>query len=313
MKRLIIFIITAALLLCLCACGAASTAESGGEGLEIIATVFPAYDFARVIAGDRANVRLLLPPGSEAHSYEPTAQDILRLRSCDLLVCNGGESESWLSELLDGSDKEIPMLAMLDCVNALEEETVEGMQAEHQEHDGEPEYDEHVWTSPVNAVFICRAICDRLCDIDIANTDYYRTNLENYVNQLQALDGQFREIADAAARKTVVFADRFPVRYFVEEYGLDYYAAFPGCAEDAEPSAETVAFLIDKVRAESIPAVFYIEFSNQKMADIICEETGCQKLLFHACHNVGADELKNGVSYLSLMEGNVETLREALS
>lgn len=315
MKRLIALILSAVLPLCLCACGQTESV-SGGEGPEIVTTVFPAYDFARAIAGDRASVRLLIPPGTEAHSFEPTAQDILRLQSCDLLVCNGGESEAWLDEILEGSDREIQSLAMLDCVQALEEETKEGMQQEHEAHEDHGdgmEFDEHVWTSPVNAVLICQAICDRLCAADSGSADYYRANLESYVNQLQELDAAFRLVVDNAARRTVVFADRFPVRYFVEEYGLDYFAAFPGCADDAEPSAETVAFLIDKVRAESIPDVFYIEFSNQKMADIICEDTGCGKLLFHACHNVSAQELKDGVSYLSLMRGNVETLREALS
>ena len=325
---------TVSLALALCACGSTDAADTASDGrLEIAATVFPAYDFAREIGGERVSVTLLVPPGSEAHSYEPTPQDILLLERCALLVANGGESEAWLSSVTDGLSRMPETVYMLDCVSALAEETREGMQSggilsrghDHDNHDGhddhehghddhehDEEYDEHVWTSPVNAIEICNVICDRLCALDPAGAEQYRANCRAYTARLAALDAGFREAADNASCHTLIFADRFPVRYFVEEYGFDYYAAFPGCADDAEPSARTVAFLIDKVRAERVPAVFYIEFSNEKMADIICEETGCQKLLFHSCHNVTAAQLANGVSYLDLMEQNLVNLKEAL-
>lgn len=323
MKKSLIFLVILCLSFSLCACGEAP-AESGGEGLEIVCTVFPAYDFAREIAGEKANVTMLVPPGSEAHSFEPTPQDIIRIENCDLLIGNGGESETWLEEILAGREKDIPSLIMMDCVDALEEETKEGMQTtehsheEHEEHDGheehehEEEYDEHVWTSPVNASLIVSALCDRLSAIDPENGGFYRENAVRYQSELQKLDAAFREAVENGKFDTLIFADRFPVRYFVEEYGLDYYAAFPGCTDDTEPSARTVAFLIDKVRSEDIPAVMYIEFSNEKMADVICEDTGCKKLLFHSCHNVSAQQLKSGVSYLTLMWGNLESLKEAL-
>lgn len=323
MKKSLIFLVILCLFFSLCACGEAP-AESGGEGLDIVCTVFPAYDFAREIAGEKANVTLLVPPGSETHSFEPTPQDIIRIENCDLLICNGGESETWLEEILAGREKDIPSLIMMDCVDALEEETKEGMQTtehsheEHEEHDGheehehEEEYDEHVWTSPVNASLIVSALCDRLSAIDPENGGFYRENAVRYQSELQKLDAAFRETVEKGKFDTLIFADRFPVRYFVEEYGLDYYAAFPGCTDDTEPSARTVAFLIDKVRSEDIPAVMYIEFSNEKMADVICEDTGCKKLLFHSCHNVSAQQLKSGVSYLTLMWGNLESLKEAL-
>ena len=202
---------------------------------------------------------------------------------------------------------------MLACVDALEEEVKEGMQesAGEEEEDG-PEYDEHVWTSPINAIRICEALCGELCALDPEGESEYRANLAGYRAQLEALDQSFREIVANGRFHTVVFADRFPVRYFVEEYGLNYFAAFPGCAEDTEPSAKTVAFLIDRVREEGLPAVFTIEFSNGKMADEICEDTGCAKLLFHSCHNISADELKDGASYLELMRRNADALKEAL-
>ena len=319
MKRLFTVFLILALVLPLSGCKGGCY-ESGSGRLSIVTTVFPAFDFAREIAGDRASVCLLIPPGSESHSFEPTAQDILRIQNCDLLICNGGESEVWLEDMLDSLEGDIPLVVMMDCVQALEEEVKEGMQAQTHEHDEadaedghghETEYDEHVWTSPRNAALISQAISQRLCSIDPAGAVYYSERCENYCACLLALDEDFSALFRQAGQPTMIFADRFPVRYFVEEYGLDYYAAFPGCAEQAEPSARTVAFLIDMVRQEHTPAVFYIEFSNQKMADVICEDTGCKKLLFHSCHNVTRQQLDEGVSYLGLMQGNLETLREA--
>ena len=313
MKRLFILIVAAALALSLCACGEREPEGQDGR-LSIVTTVFPAYDFARQVAGDQATVTLLVPPGAETHSFEPTAQDMRRIQSCDLLICNGGESEAWLETLLAGQETEIPSLVMLECVDALEEELKEGMQETEEEGEEEEiEYDEHVWASPVNAQRICRAIAEALEARDEEHGDIYRANCDAYCEKLMELDEAFRAVVEQGSHKTVIFADRFPVRYFVEEYGLEYFAAFPGCAEDTEPAAGTVAFLIDRVREEQIPAVFYIEFSNEKMADVICEDTGCKKLLFHSCHNVTADQLKAGISYYELMLGNVESLREALA
>ena len=319
MKKFFALILICTLCLALCACGQQAQEPETDGGVNIVATVFPAYDFARQIAGDDGNVTLLIPPGSEAHSYEPTPQDIIRIQNCDLLVCNGGESEAWLDEILGGMGNEIPTVVMLDCVDALTEEDKDGMQVhkhrdhdhDHDEHDDE-EYDEHVWTSPINAQLICRAISAALCQADPAHASDYTARCVDYCAELQELDADFRGVIANAKRHTLIFADRFPVRYFVEEYGLDYFAAFPGCADDAEPSARTVAFLIDRVREEQAPAVLYIEFSNQKMADIVCEDTGCEKLLFNSCHNVTADQLRGGVTYLELMRGNLETVKEAL-
>lgn len=312
MKKIVSLIICLAFAASLCACSA--TEENGDQrGLSVITTVFPAYDFAREIAGEENTVTLLVPPGAESHSYEPTAQDMIRLQNCDLLICNGGESEAWIEQIADALDGQTKILCMMECVDALTEETKEGMQTTHEEEEeGEEEFDEHVWTSPLNAARISRAICDKLCMLDGDNSALYNSSCEAYCAALDRLDAQFREITQNAENKTVIFADRFPVRYFTEEYGLDYYAAFAGCADDAEPSAKTVAFLIDKVRENAVPAVFYIEFSNEKMADVICEDTGCEKLLFHSCHNVSRDELRDGVTYLELMQQNAENLREAL-
>jgi zinc transport system substrate-binding protein len=205
---------------------------------------------------------------------------------------------------------------MMDYVTLYREELVAGMQPENKteasaEGNGQ-EWDEHVWTAPVNAIAIVKAMAAELIAIDPENAAQYQANTDAYVIQLEALDQSFRSVVDGADRKTIVFADRFPVRYFVEEFGLKYYAAFPGCSAETEPSAATVAGLIDHVRAEKIPVVFYIELSNQQMADTVCEATGAKKLLFHTCHNVTKAEFESGATYLSLMQNNVLALKEAL-
>lgn len=307
MKRFIVFLLSAAMLLCACACGSSESSPSGKPS--IVTTVFPAYDFARQIVGDLADITLLIPPGTEIHSYEPTPQDVIRLEKCDLLIRNGGESEEWLDAMLEGSSAERTVVTMMDCVSLLTEELKEGMTGDEEEA---PEPDEHVWTSPANAVKICRAVNAALCEISPENAGTFTAACDAYCAELSALDDEFRTVTASAKLKTLIFADRFPVRYFVEEYGIEYFAAFPGCADNAEPSAKTVAFLIDRVKQLGCPAVMYIEFSNQKMADMIVEDTGCEKLLFHSCHNVTAEDMNAGVTYLSLMKANLDSLREAL-
>jgi zinc transport system substrate-binding protein len=199
----------------------------------------------------------------------------------------------------------------MDCVELVEEETVEGMEAEEEEE--EAAWDEHVWTSPVNAKRIVEKIAAALCASDPANAALYRENTAAYAGELDALDAEFRAIAASGRRKTLVFADRFPFRYFTGAYGLDYYAAFPGCSTETEASAATVAFLIGKIRAEQIPVVFHIEFSNGKMADAISEASGARKRLLHSAHNVSRDELAAGITYLEIMKRNAGVLREALN
>ena len=313
MKKTIAAVLLLCLALSLAACGESDTAREEAAPVSIVTTVFPAYDFARQIAGERAEVSLLVPPGAESPSFEPTARDMIRVQECTLFFCNGGESESWLETLLSGTEGGFESVVMLDCVEALEEEEKEGMQDTHEESaEDETEYDEHVWTSPRNAMAICRAICEKLCAIDPEGEALYRGNCARYCAELEELDAAFRRIVAGAQSDCLIFADRFPVRYFVEEYGLDYFAAFPGCADDTEPSARTVAFLIDRVREKEVPAVLYIEYSNEKMADVICEETGCEKRLFHSCHTVSAADLEAGASYLSLMWDNTVSVKEAL-
>lgn len=308
------------LLLALSACGPALPEDSGR--LQIVAAVFPAYDFARASAGDLADVTLLLPPGAESHSYEPTPADILRVQHCDLFIYLGGESDAWVDTILSAIEPEGEVLRMVDCVELLEEETVEGMQGGHdheEEHAHEEEahehlgevvgMDEHVWTAPLNAAAITRTIGDRLSALDPAHAADYAAGAEAYAARLEELDGDFSAFFDARPDRTIVFGDRFPLLYFAGAYGLDYYAAFPGCGSQTEPSAATVAFLTEKVRAEGLSTVWYIEFSNHLVADGIAEAAGVETARFHTCHNVSKADLEAGATYLSLMRENLEALR----
>lgn len=314
MKR--IFPLLCALLL-LAGCGPALPPEDS-DRLQIVAAVFPAYDFARSAAGDLADVTLLLPPGAESHSYEPTPADILRVQRCDLFIYLGGESDAWVDTILSAVEPRGETLRMIDCVDLLEEETVEGMQGGH-DHDHEEDHDhlgevlsmdEHVWTAPLNAAAVTRSIGERLAALDPGNGETYSANAEGYAQELEALDRDFAAFFQGREDRTIVFGDRFPLLYFADAYDLDYYAAFPGCGAQTEPSAATVAFLTEKVREEGLPAVWYIEFSNHLVADSIAEAAGVETARFHTCHNVSRADLEAGATYLSLMRENLETLKE---
>ena len=295
-----------------------NTRRTDGK-INITTTIFPAYDFVRQITdsqilSERVNLNMLLPPGSESHSFEPSPRDIIAIQNSDIFIYIGGETDSWVNRILQSMNTDnMKILAMLDTVELVEEEIVEGMEsAAGAADDDDIEYDEHVWTSPRNAILIVSAITGLLCEADPANSDVYRQNAASYIKELEQLDTAFYEVVAPAKRKTIIFADRFPFRYFVKDYGLSYFAAFPGCSTETEPSAATVAFLIDKVRAERIPVVFHIELSNERMANTVSGETGAKKLLFHSCHNITRRDFDAGLGYLELMRRNVENLREAL-
>lgn len=501
MKRMISLLMAALMLTgLLTACGTSqSTEASSGKKLNIVATIFPQYDFARQIAGDHSEITMLLKPGAESHSFEPTPQDIKKIQSADLFIYTGGENDVWVDDILSSmGDKRPETLKLLDCVPTVNEEIVDGMEHEHEHeedhhddgefedsevkdralsdwagdwqsvypylldgtldevfhhkaeeeqdkteqeykeyyktgfktdverikiegnrirfytngkeassdyaykgyeiltyesgkkgvryqfeatdadtaapkyiqfsdheiaptddlehfhiysgndgfdtllkemdnwptyfgskltgkeiaeemighehaHEHEEEPDEHVWTSPANAILIAEKIAALLKEKDPANAASYEKNSAAYVKELKALDESFRNVVSSGARKTVLFGDRFPFRYFADAYGLTYYAAFSGCSTETEASAATVAFLVNKVKEEELPVVFAIEFSNGKIADSVCDATGAKKLTLHSCHNVSADELANGATYLSIMQKNVEALREALN
>ena len=297
--------------------------------ITVTSVIFPSFDFVRAIAGDRVNLILLLSPGAESHSFEPSPLDIINIRESDLFIYPGSENAKWVERILDsfGSSSHSPMqkmkvLKLMDMVEAVEEELVEGMEDhhddahhhedEHDKHDDAPSLDEHVWTSPRNAKVIVAAITDALCELDGDNADYYRQNAALYSLRLDELDAELRSVVGGAKRKTIVFGDRFPFRYLADAYGLEYFAAFPGCSTETEPSATTVAFLINKVKSENIPVIFHIELSNEKMADAISEATGAKKLLLHSSHNVTKRDFDSGVNYVDIQKNNITNLKEAL-
>lgn len=288
-----------------------------GHKLKVVATIFPQYDFVREIAGDKVDLKMLLKPGEESHSYEPTPKDIIDIQNCDLFIYVGGENDAWVEDILDSMDSgKRKDLRLVDCVDTVAEEHVEGMKEDRHEEEPElkeEEFDEHVWTSPKNAVKIVEKITELLCQEDPGNEKAYRQSAEAYEEKLEILDGQFEKVVKESPRNTVLFGDRFPFRYFVDEYGLKYYAAFPGCASDTEPSAATMAFLINKVKEEKIPVVLKMELSNENVAKAIAEATGAKVKVFYSCHNLTADQFQEHATYLSLMEKNVATLKEALS
>jgi zinc transport system substrate-binding protein len=307
----LLLITLAALLSGVIACKPDKSAVQNQNGkISITATNFPPYDFVRQIAGDRVNLVMLLPPGSESHSFEPSPRDIITIQNSDIFIYTGGESEKWIDRILQSMNTgNIKILAMIDTVEAVDEEIVEGMEADGDE---EVAFDEHVWTSPRNAVRIVQAITGLLCETDAANSGYYRQNAAAYMEELMLLDTAFAKAVSGSKRGTIVFADRFPFRYLADAYGLTYFAAFPGCSTETEPSAATVKFLIDKIRAEQIPVVFHIELSNERMADTISGETGAKKLLLHSSHNITKKDFDSGLGYLQIMKNNVKNLKEAV-
>lgn len=316
MKRLLSIVLAVVLSLSVCAC---SKQKRQNEKLTIVTTVFAVYDFAREIGGDCIDAKLLLKPGAEAHSYEPTPQDIVSISESDVFIYVGGENDEWVEEILESVDTDgITCLKLMDCIDKkYAEEEVEGMEVhEHHEEEHEEEHeewDEHVWTSPVNAIAISSRMMDVFSRLDSKNAAVYKDNFNEYSEKLSHLDTQIREVISGSKRKEIIFGDRFPLRYFVEEYGLSYYAAFPGCASNNEASAATIAFLVDKVREDEIPVVFKIELTNENMAKTIAEENNAKILTFYSMHNISKDDYDNGESYYSLMNKNLESLKEALN
>ena len=292
--------------------------------LQIVVTSFPQYDFARAVAKDEADISMLIKPGVESHSYEPTPEDIQKIENSDLFIYTGGENDEWVEGILDSLDTSKTKIVKLeDCVTLIEEDETVGLEgvsthshddyedSDH-EHSSEIEYDEHVWTSPKNAIKIIEKIERVLCELDEEKQETYSKNAQEYISEIDDIDMQIRDIVKHAKRKTLVFGDRFPFKYFVEEYGLDYKAAFPGCSDEMEPSADTISYLIDFIKEENIPVVLHVELSNEKVANTLAEETNTKTMCLNSVHNVSQQDFEKGVTYVSLMRENIETLKVAL-
>lgn len=279
------------------------------DRITVVATTFAPYDFAREIAGEYADIYMLLSPGEESHTYEPTPGDIMKIKQCDLFIYGGGESEKWVDTILDSLDG-VKTVKMMDVVELHKQEHHHEDENAHNHND---EYDEHVWTSPENAMIICKEICRQIMMIDEKNSSEYSENLNGYLSKLTELDEKFIEMTEASDKNIIVIGDRFPLMYFTERYNLRYVSAFPGCSAQTEANPATLATLIETVVSENITTVFKIDLSKGSVAYTISEATGADVDTLYSCHVISADDYKSGESYISLMNRNYEALKTALN
>lgn len=362
LRKSVVFIVTISMILGMAGCGK-TTEKEDNYRLKIATSLFPYYDMARAVIGDVKGIdlKMIVTPGQDSHSFEPTPSDVIQMENADVLIYNGGSLETWIDTLLDSlNNKNQIQMKMMDYVDVLNEEIVEGMDTRFEEHDHEEhshkednhnkenhkedshseenhkednhsedssndsefhnedseeeheETDEHIWTSPVNEIIMTEKICETLSKALPEEKENFQKNAENYISQLKELDNEFGTIVENAKTNEIIFADKFPLQYFVKEYGLKYYAAFPGCGSDMEPSAKTIAFLVDKIKEDNIKAVFYLELSSHIVADAIETDTGAKPLQFNSCHNITQKQFDSGVTYVDLMKENVNNLKIAL-
>lgn len=362
LRKSVVFIVTISMILGMAGCSK-TTEKEDNYRLKIVTSLFPYYDMARAVIGDVKGIdlKMTVTPGQDSHSFEPTPSDVIQMENADVLIYNGGSLETWIDTLLDSlNNKNQIQMKMMDYVDVLNEEIVEGMDTRFEEHDhdehshkednhnkekhkedshseekhkednhsedssndsefhnedseeGHEETDEHIWTSPVNEIIMTEKICETLSKALPEEKENFQKNAESYISQLKELDNEFRTIVKNAKINEIIFADKFPLQYFAKEYGLKYYAAFPGCGSDMEPSAKTIGFLVDKIKEDNIKAVFYLELSRHIVADAIETDTGAKPLQFNSCHNITQKQFDSGVTYVDLMKENVNNLKIAL-
>ena len=362
LRKSVVFIVTISMILGMAGCGK-TTEKEDNYRLKIVTSLFPYYDMARAVIGDVKGIdlKMIVTPGQDSHSFEPTPSDVIQMENADVLIYNGGSLETWIDTLLDSlNNKNQIQMKMMDYVDVLNEEIVEGMDTRFEEHDHDEhshkednhnkenhkedshsgenykednhsedssndsefhnedseeeheETDEHIWTSPVNEIIMTEKICEKLSKALPEEKENFQKNAESYISQLKELDNEFRTIVENAKTNEIIFADKFPLQYFAKEYGLKYYAAFPGCGSDMEPSAKTIGFLVDKIKEDNIKAVFYLELSSHIVSDAIETDTGAKPLQFNSCHNITQKQFDSGVTYVDLMKENVNNLKIAL-
>ncbi len=322
------------------------------QKLKVTASNFASYDFLRAIIGDSKNVELtfLLGPGKDAHSYDPTPQDLIKIQNSDLFVYIGGEMEKWANRVMETLDtKKTNVLCIADKVDTIKEQEIEGAEDDddhdheeehehdekhedhdhekeenehdedekehehHHDHDEEGAFDEHIWTSPENAIKMVKALEKEMEKIDGTNAEKYKENAEKYIKEIQEVDKEIKNIVDNKKRDRLVFGDKMPMQYFMNYYGLKVSAAFMGCSTETEPSAQTIAYLVNKVKEEKIPVILYIELGNGKVADTVAKEAGnCKTMKIQTLHNVTKDDFEKGKTWVSLMKENINVLKEAL-
>lgn len=332
MKKNILILFTLLFSIIFSSCKEVNKNNIDNDKLKVVTTIFPIYDFSRNIAENNINLQMIIKPGIEIHSFNTTPSDIIDIQNSDVFIYIGGESEQWAEKIVSSMDTNgKKIIRLIDYVKALDEEIIEGMEQdidhnhkeesnyeEHKNHIEESHthegiYDEHIWTSPKNAQLMVTAICNALSEIDADNADMYKSNSEKYNQELTALDNEIRNAVSSSKRKNIVFGDRFPFRYLAEEYGLEYRAPFTGCSSQVDASPKTIAYLINYIKDNKIPYLYYIELSNEKIANTLIEQTGVSKLKLHSVQNVSKEEFDSGATYLSIMRDNLESLKKGLN
>lgn len=351
MKRLLTLLCAFACVPLLTGCNAQDARAD--ERISVVATVFPQFDMARAIAGEYADVTLLLAAGQEMHNYEPTPMDMAEIAQCDIFMRIGGESEVWTDKLLDALHTgHMDVVTLMDTIEvplahehhhhahaedeheihegeeeleAHENEDKHDAHEEEEEHDAhapeekcsEPhahgEFDEHIWNSPINAIAMAQAVCESLCRADAAHAEIFRERADAYIAQLRELDEKYRHLAAECEDPVLMIGDKFPFRYLAAEYGFHYAAAFTGCSSETEPTIGALAELFEEAKHHGLDTVFYLEFSSQKIADRVSAVTGAEKRMLHPCHNVSKADMENGTTLIALMQENYEAIKEALT
>ena len=287
------------------------------EKIKVTASNFASYDFLRAIIGDNDNVELtfLLGPGKDAHSYDPTAQDLITIQNSDLFIYIGGEMEKWADRVLPTLDtSNTKVICVADDIKTIEEQEIDGAEPEDEEDEEEGAFDEHIWTSPDNAITMVNTLEKSMEEIDSSNSSKYKQNAENYIAKIKNVDKQIQEIVDNKKRDRLVFGDKMPMQYFINYYKLQVSAAFSGCSTETEPSSKTIAYLVNKAKEEKTPVILYIELNNGKVANTIANEVGngCRAMQIQTLHNVSKTDFDNEETWVSLMERNLDVLKAAL-
>lgn len=328
-KMVVIIAIISMLTLLFASCSSKETTvdkkvDSSDKKVKVITTLFPQYDFVREIAGDKVDVTLLVKPGVETHSYEPTSKDIMEINKADMFVYTGEYMETWAKDILDSltNDK----LKVTDVSTGItldkgeddhdedhEDEKEHASEEKHDEEGHNHEYDPHIWTNPEYAKIMVDNILKDLIKVDPKNEKYYTENANKYKNELTSVSEELRKAVKEGKRDEIIYGGRFAMHYFTEEYGIKYKSAYEGCSTESEPSAEVISSIIKEIKEKNIPVVYYEELVEPKIARAISEEAGIEMLLLHTCHNISDKDMKSGVTYLSLMKQNLENLKKGLN
>jgi ABC-type metal ion transport system, periplasmic component/surface adhesin len=311
---LVFLILTATI----CSC---STSDMSDDGITIVCTAFPHYDWLRQIIGENPadiELKLLLDKGLDLHNYQPSTDDIIKISTCDMFIYIGGESESWVGDVMKTAvNKDMLVINLIDVLgeSAKYEVIKEGMEHDHEHDHDEISYDEHIWLSLKNAEKICSYLTEKICELDSANADIYKFNADEYKNKLAVLDNKYNDMITAAPCKVMLFGDRFPFRYLIDDYGLDYYAAFVGCSAETEASFETITFLVDKINELDLRTVITVDGSDQSIAKTIIQNSDDKTRniqVLNSIQSLTADEISGGTTYLSIMEHNFDVLKDVL-